>query len=112
MKRPLVITQDQRLIQSLAGLADALHLSLIRTVEPRQVNRLWLDAPCVVVGDDSAHLVPGALRRPHVVLVVGDMDDATVFERGARMGAAAVLWLPDHIHRLAAHMVGAIHERT
>ncbi|MFB6787184.1 septum site-determining protein Ssd [Streptomyces olivaceus] len=55
----------------------------------------WDAAPLVLVGDDAARRVRGALRRRGVVLVGRDQDDPGVWQRAVEIGADHVLMLPD-----------------
>ncbi|MGC9408725.1 septum site-determining protein Ssd [Streptomyces sp. DZ1-3] len=55
----------------------------------------WEAAPLVIVGDDAARRVRGAVRRRGVVLVGRDQDDSGVWQRAVEIGADHVLLLPD-----------------
>ncbi|MFG3247540.1 septum site-determining protein Ssd [Streptomyces sp. NPDC048187] len=55
----------------------------------------WETAPLVLVGDDAARRVRGAVRRRGVVLVGRDQDDPGVWQRAVEIGADHVLMLPD-----------------
>ncbi|MFD8347694.1 septum site-determining protein Ssd [Streptomyces coelicoflavus] len=55
----------------------------------------WEAAPLVLVGDDAARRVRGAVRRRGVVLVGRDQDDSGVWQRAVEIGADHVLMLPD-----------------
>ncbi|NEB21222.1 septum site-determining protein Ssd [Streptomyces coelicoflavus] len=55
----------------------------------------WEAAPLVLVGDDAARRVRGAVRRRGVVLVGRDQDDSGVWQRAVAIGADHVLMLPD-----------------
>ncbi|MFE0810696.1 septum site-determining protein Ssd [Streptomyces sp. NPDC058848] len=55
----------------------------------------WEAAPLVLVGDDAARRVRGAVRRRGVVLVSRDQDDPGVWQRAVEIGADHVLVLPD-----------------
>ena len=65
----------------------------------------WETAPLVLVGDDAARRVRGAVRRRGVVLVGRDQDDSTVWRRAVEIGADHVLVLPDGLYygRMEAH---------
>jgi len=64
----------------------------------------WLAAPLVLIADDPARPWP-LPRRPDVILVATDLDDATVWDRAIHLGADKVAFLPDArdwlLHRLA-----------
>ncbi|CAL9528803.1 septum site-determining protein Ssd [Streptomyces sp. enrichment culture] len=55
----------------------------------------WETAPLVLVGDDAARRVRGAVRRRGVVLVGRDQDDSGIWQRAVEIGADHVLMLPD-----------------
>ncbi len=55
----------------------------------------WETAPLVLVGDDAARRMRGAVRRRGVVLVGRDQDDSGVWQRAVEIGADHVLMLPD-----------------
>ena len=57
----------------------------------------WLAAPLVVLGGDVAARCAraGLPRRPGVVLVGRDPDDAAVWQTGVSLGAEHVVFLPD-----------------
>ncbi|MEU9522953.1 septum site-determining protein Ssd [Streptomyces sp. NPDC048224] len=55
----------------------------------------WEAAPLVLVGDDAARRVRGAVRRRGVVLVGRDQDDSGIWQRAVEIGADHVLMLPD-----------------
>ena len=103
---PLVVTGDQRLIQHIADVVDQTGVKVMRSLYPESIKRLWLEAPLILVGDDRIDLVADMPRRHSVVLLVVDMDDPTIWERGTRLGAERVLWLPDHTPWLAGRLTG------
>lgn len=127
----LIVTEDDELLD------DLLRLSAAAGVEAHVAHGApaggtgwaawsgagsWECAPLVLVGDDCAGSpgFPGAaagsgggvLRRPGVLLVGKDMDDPGVWERGARIGAEAVVMLPDAESWLAGRIADASEEVT
>ncbi|GAA2581875.1 septum formation initiator [Streptomyces lienomycini] len=62
---------------------------------PGQRRTGWETAPLVLVGDDAARRMRGAVRRRGVVLVGRDQDDSGVWQRAVEIGADHVLMLPD-----------------
>lgn len=64
-----------------------------------QGERAWRTAPLILVGDDRAGPLSSrahaVARRPGVLLVGRDLDDHSVWERGVRLGAEQVVFLPD-----------------
>ncbi|WP_406726256.1 septum site-determining protein Ssd [Streptomyces sp. GD-15H] len=92
---PLIVTEDPGLLDDLlrlcaaAGATPEVHHGV---PEPRGS---WEAAPLVLVGDDAARRVRGAVRRRGVVLVGRDQDDSGVWRRAVEIGADHVLMLPD-----------------
>ncbi|MCM2577705.1 septum site-determining protein Ssd [Streptomyces meridianus] len=92
---PLIITEDDVLLD------DLLRLSAAAGTEPEVAygapgRASWDGAPLVLVGDDVAARLQGALRRRRGVLLVGrDLDDHGIWQRAVGMGADNVLFLPD-----------------
>jgi secretion/DNA translocation related CpaE-like protein len=97
MRRPLICTQDDRLLDELLRLAAAAGVEAEVAVEPATARRCWSRAPLVLVGADGADgLAAAALpRRSGVVLVSLDLDDASVWRRAVGVGADRVVMLPD-----------------
>lgn len=64
-----------------------------------QPEGAWRTAPLILVGDDRAgplsRQAEAAVRRPGVLLVGRDLDDHSIWERGVRLGAEQVVFLPD-----------------
>lgn len=93
--RPLIVTEDAVLLDDLlrlcaaAGATPEVHHGVPESGDG------WAVAPLVLVGDDAAHRMCGAARRPGVVLVGRDQDDPGVWKRAVRIGADHVLILPD-----------------
>ncbi|MDQ0405294.1 septum formation initiator [Streptomyces sp. NBC_01723] len=106
---PLIVTEDTELLDDLLRLcaaADAtpeVHHSLPAVsgapggTGGGRSGHLggWEAAPLVIVGDDAARRVRGAVRRRGVVLVGRDQDDSGVWQRAVEIGADHVLMLPD-----------------
>ncbi|MFI5803707.1 septum site-determining protein Ssd [Streptomyces sp. NPDC051561] len=92
---PLIVTEDVELLD------DLLRLCAAAGVEPEVHHGLpergggWESAPLVLVGDDAAVRVRGAVRRRGVMLVGHDQDDPSVWQRAVEIGADHVLRLPD-----------------
>lgn len=95
--RPLIVTADPSLLDEL------LRLCSLAGVEPEVVpdvgtaRRRWLEVPLVVVGGDLAQQAAraGLSRRRDVVIVVGDLEDAGVWDVAVELGADTVVFLPD-----------------
>ncbi|MGC0384099.1 septum site-determining protein Ssd [Streptomyces sp. SAI-129] len=118
---PLIVTEDTELLDDLlrlcaaAGATPEVHHSVPATphatpsaptgtagstalspAPPASGRRTgWETAPLVLVGDDVARRVRGAVRRRGVVLVGRDQDDSGIWQRAVEIGADHVLMLPD-----------------
>ncbi|MFK4065107.1 septum site-determining protein Ssd [Streptomyces sp. NPDC029674] len=92
---PLIVTEDVELLDDLLRLcAAAGALPEVHHGGPGRGTG-WDSAPLVLVGDDAADRVRGAVRRRGVVLVGRDQDDPDVWRRAVEIGADHVLRLPD-----------------
>nr|WP_043728346.1 septum site-determining protein Ssd [Streptomyces zinciresistens] len=93
--KPLIVTEDADLLDDLlrlcaaAGATPEVHHGVPAS------RGSWETAPLVLVGDDAARRVRGAVRRRDVVLVGRDQDDSGVWRRAVEIGADHVLMLPD-----------------
>ncbi|MEE1930272.1 septum site-determining protein Ssd [Streptomyces sp. TRM 70351] len=95
----LVLTEDADLLDDVLRLCAAAGAEA-QVAHGAPVNeRDWRAAPLVVVGEDRAgplRAAPGGLpRRPGVVLVGRNLDNARMWEHGVRLGAEEVVFLPD-----------------
>jgi secretion/DNA translocation related CpaE-like protein len=95
--RPLLATADNQLLDDMLRLAAAAGVELNVCHDPGDARRCWSAAPLCLVGTDLAaglaRLEPA--RRPHVVLVGRDLDDADVWRLAHHVGADHVVFLPD-----------------
>ncbi|MEW2550017.1 septum site-determining protein Ssd [Streptomyces sp. NPDC047002] len=105
--RPLIVTEDVRLLD------DLLRLCAAAGAEPEVHHTLperkgsWEEAPLVLVGDDAAARCRGAARRPGVMLVGREQDDPAVWRLAVEIGAECVLRLPDAEGWLADRLADA-----
>lgn len=92
---PLIVTEDADLLDDLLRLCAA--AGARPEVHPAvpEHRGTWEAAPLVLVGDDAARRLRGAVRRRGVVLVGRDQDDSGVWRRAVEIGADHVLVLPD-----------------
>lgn len=97
MSRPLLVSGDARCVDELQRLVAAAGGEGDIAPDAAAARRGWTTAPVVLVGDDAvAGLLAARLpRRRGVVLVGGDLDDATVWQRAVVLGAEHVVFLPD-----------------
>lgn len=93
--RPLIVTEDVELLDDLLRLCAAAGARPEVHHGGPQGRDGWESAPLVVVGDDAARRVRGAVRRRGVVLVGRDQDDSGIWRRAVEIGADHVLVLPD-----------------
>jgi len=94
--RPLLVTSDPLLLDDLLRLAAAGGVEVDVAHDVPSARRTWARAPLVLLGHDLA--APCARsrlpRRPQVVLVGGDLDDAGVWQIAVEVGAEHVVFLP------------------
>lgn len=116
--RPLIVTADEGLLDDLLRLATVSSSGPDVASDAGAAIRRWLAAPLVLVGADLADQVAAAfpVRRPGVLLVGRDLDDATVWRRAVAIGAEHVVLLPDGepwlVDRLADAAEGTGEART
>jgi secretion/DNA translocation related CpaE-like protein len=108
--RPLLVTADPALLDDLLRLAAAAGAEVEVVADAGSARRPWARAPLVLVGDDLAGPVAaaGPSRRPGVVLVGRDLDDAQVWQRGVAVGAEHVAFLPDAEPWLTERLADAV----
>jgi secretion/DNA translocation related CpaE-like protein len=92
---PLIVTEDAELLDDLLRLCAAAGARPEVHHGVPEGRGSWEAAPLVLVGDDAARRVRGAVRRRGVVLVGRDQDDSGVWKRAVEIGADHVLMLPD-----------------
>lgn len=92
---PLIVTEDVELLDDLLRLCAAAGARPEVHHGVPERGGSWEAAPLVLVGDDAARRVRGAVRRRGVVLVGRDQDDSGVWRRAVEIGADHVLMLPD-----------------
>ncbi len=108
--RPLLATADPGLLDDLLRLAAAAGVEVEVAADAVAARRAWPRAPLVLLGDDLADRVAaaGPTRRPGVVLMGLDLDDAQVWQRGVAVGAEHVAFLPDAEPWLAERLADAV----
>ncbi len=107
--RPLVVTDDPDVLDDLLRLAATAGTELEVAADAGSARRSWSAAPLVVVGPDAADGCSrlGLPRRPGVVLLGADLDDAGVWQRAVSVGAERVAFLPDAERWLADRFADA-----
>lgn len=94
---PLIVTRDPALTEQLLRLCAAAAVTPEVVNAARDARRGWVQAACVVVGDDIAGDVAaiGLPKRSEVVLVATGPDSAGTWQRGVALHADHVAMLPD-----------------
>jgi secretion/DNA translocation related CpaE-like protein len=95
--RPLVITSDADVLEDLLRIAATAGVEVDVAPDAGAARRSWVSAATVVVGPDAA-VTCGRLRlprRPGVVLLGDDLDDAGIWQLAVEVGAEHVVFLPD-----------------
>lgn len=95
--RPLLVTADPGLLDDLLRLCAAAGVEAEVAPDEPAARSSWAAAPLVVLGADAAPAVArsGLARRPGLVLVGLDLDDAGVWDLAVDIGADTVVFLPD-----------------
>jgi secretion/DNA translocation related CpaE-like protein len=93
--RPLIVTEDEGLLDDLLRLCAAAGAEAEVSFGPPGRPGSWESAPVVLVGDECVTSLHGMSRRPGVLLIGHDLDDETVWRRAVGIGADHVLFLPD-----------------
>ncbi|MCK1795129.1 septum formation initiator [Streptomyces sp. XM4193] len=112
----LIVTEDADLLDDLLRLCAAAGAEAEVVHGPRAADpsgaRSWRSAPLVLLGDDRARPLGAELhsvaRREGVLLVGKDLDDHSIWERGVRLGAEQVVFLPDAERWLTGRIADAV----
>jgi len=97
MSRPLIVTSDPLVSAELLRLAAAAGVEVDVAADVVAARAAWLSASVVLVGPDLLVPCAGARlgRRPGVVVLAAELDDASVWMRAVDVGAERVVFLPD-----------------
>ena len=108
--RPLLVTSDPALLDDLLRLAAAGGVEVDVAADLVTARRRWSRAPLVLLGHDLVDRCARSRlpRRPQVVLVGRDLDDAGVWQRAVEVGAEHVVFLPDAEPWLATALAEAV----
>lgn len=95
--RPLVITSDPAVLDDLVRIGLTAGTEVDVCTDAGAARRSWSAAAAVVVASDAAVSCARARlpRRPGVVLLGEDLDDAGIWQLGVEVGAEHVVFLPD-----------------
>src|SRR4051812_12961981 len=96
-QRPLVITSDPLVLDDLVRIALTAGTEVDVATDAGAGRRSWSSAASVVVGRDAAEACARARlpRRPGVVLLGDDLDEAGIWQLAVEVGAEHVVFLPD-----------------
>ncbi len=106
----LVATADDVLLDDLLRLSAAAGVSAQVESDLIGVRRRWQAASLVLVGRDLADQVARAqpVRRPGVMMVGTDLDDAGIYQAAVAIGADRVLMLPGEESVLADRLADCV----
>ncbi|HEY5832427.1 septum site-determining protein Ssd [Streptomyces sp.] len=92
---PLIVTEDESLLDDLLRLCAAAGTEpeVVFEAPPRATS--WDNAPLVLVGAEASGRVRGAARRKGVLLIGRNLDDPEIWHRAMDIGADHVTFLPD-----------------
>ncbi|QLH22697.1 septum site-determining protein Ssd [Streptomyces sp. Rer75] len=93
--RPLIITEDEELLDDLLRLCAAAGAEAEVAHGAPTRRGSWEGAPLILVGDDAATGLRGRVRRAGVLLIGRDLDDHNIWRRAVDLGADNVAFLPD-----------------
>lgn len=93
--RPLIITEDEELLDDLLRLCAAAGAEAEVAHGAPTRRGSWEGAPLILVGDDAAAGLRGRVRRAGVLLIGRDLDDHNIWRRAVDLGADNVAFLPD-----------------
>ncbi|GAC1442953.1 MAG: septum formation initiator [Mycobacteriales bacterium] len=95
--RPLLISADPDVVDDLVRIGLTAGTELQVAADVGAGRRFWSTAAAVVVGPDAAVTCAQArlVRRPGVVLLADDLDDAGIWRLAVAVGAERAVFLPD-----------------
>ncbi|MFJ9415307.1 septum site-determining protein Ssd [Streptomyces sp. NPDC101227] len=105
---PLIITEDEGLLDDLLRLCAAAGTRPEVAHGRPARNGHWETAPLVIVGEDCAARLSGVGRRAGVVVAGRDADDPALLRQAVALGAERVLALPDGERWLADRIADAV----
>ncbi len=107
--RPLVVTSDPTVLDDLLRLAALAGVEVEVATDAARAESSWAAASAVLLGPDAVDgcVRRGLPRRPGVVLLGADEDDAAVWQTAVTVGAEHVVFLPDAEPWLVDLLAGA-----
>ena len=107
--RPLLVTADPDVLDELLRVAATAGVEVDVAPDGAAARGRWATAAVVVVGQDAAASCARSRlpRRPRIVLLGDDLDDAGVWQLAVEVGAEHVAFLPDGEDWLVASLVDA-----
>ncbi|MDT7546081.1 MAG: hypothetical protein QOE99_2191 [Actinomycetota bacterium] len=108
--RPLLITSDADVLDDVLRIGATAGVELDVAADVGQARRSWSAAAAVIVGPDAAVACSRARlpRRPGVVVIGDDLDDAGIWQRAVEAGAEHVVFLPDAEEWLAETLAESV----
>lgn len=108
--RPLVVSSDPALVEDLLRIGLTAGTEVDVATDAAAARRSWPTAAAVVVGPDAGAACARARlpRRPGVVLLGHDLDDAGIWQLAVEVGAEHVALLPDGEERLVELLADAV----
>ncbi len=96
LARPLLITEDTTVIDTVVHLAAARTGEVLVCTEQAAVRAAWMQAPLVLIGGDcAAEVISRGLPHRGRVVMVTRSDDRAVWEQAVMLRAEHVVRLPD-----------------
>lgn len=104
VRRPLLVTADEELLDTLLRLAAAAGVTPQVATDVATARRSWSASPVVALGVDqvAAAVAAGLPRRPTVAVVSRSPVGDTVWQHAVAVGAEHVLVVPDASEHLLA----------
>lgn len=95
--RPLFVCGNEHLLDQVLALSHRAGVDLQVVADAGAARMLWPDASVVLVDGALAGTVElaGLPRRPNVIVLGADLDDAEIWRRALNIGADHVVFLPD-----------------
>jgi len=113
-QRPLLVTAEPDLLDDLLRLVAAAGQEAVVVPDAAGARSAWSSASLILIDAAQARgcVQAGVPRRPGVVLIGSDLDDAGIWQVGVELGAEHVVFLPDAERFLADRLADAAEGRS